>query len=167
MKCYVEMIFRCSSAHNITQNLPTRNNWMMCIWLLTTLGNFRFRFIKELFSVKDGWPISWFDIELLFFFFCNHCCLFSSALILHGDCPGGSKQQPHTADSTGLSLPCHPHHCCHMEGTFGRHHFMPLSPSLQERGERGEVKREGGKEGGSPWADARQRWQQRHFVYFH
>lgn len=41
----------------------------MCIWLLTTLGNFRFRFIKELFSVKDGWPISWFDIELLFFFF--------------------------------------------------------------------------------------------------
>ncbi|KAM7412790.1 hypothetical protein PAMA_020257 [Pampus argenteus] len=34
-----------------------------------------------------------------------------------------------------------------MEGTFARHHFMPLSPSLQQRGERGEVKRKGGKRG--------------------
>lgn len=73
-----------------------------------------------------------------------------AALIHHGDHPVCSKQQPHTADSTGPGLARHPHCCCHMEGTFARHHFMLLSPSLQERGKEGRWKGMEGKREAHP-----------------
>lgn len=88
-----------------------------------------------------------------FAFVCNRRCLVSSPLICRGDRPARSKQQPHTADSAlAPAWPASPPPpLATWKAHFARHHFMPLSPSLQERGRGGEVKGNGGEErGGSP-----------------
>lgn len=82
-------------------------------------------------------------------FVSNRRCLLMLAPIRRGDGPGCSKQQPHTYDNAGLSLPRQPH-CCHMEGTFARHHFMPLSHPLQAQGEGGRWKRTEGEREANP-----------------
>lgn len=73
--------------------------------------------------------------------FFSHCLHRLSSRQLGPDPPWRPSRPFRAAATQAIALasacPRHPHRRCHMEGTFARHHFMPLSPSFsREKRER-------------------------------
>lgn len=112
----------------------------MCSQLINQLS---LRLIRELDFVGDGWPVSSSDTELLLCVTTGVC----SAL------PWSSMASIQVVQSNSHTLlmvlasacPVTPTTAATWKAHFARHHFMPLSPSPQER--EGERERGGGKEG--------------------
>lgn len=83
-------------------------------------------------------------------FVCNRWCLISSALILHGGHPGCSKQQPHTADSAGLSPACHPRAAATWKAHLLATILCRCHPPFKSEGKEGRWKGEEGKREAHP-----------------